>query len=133
MPARGVYKFTNFRSQLEIRFVKELEQREIKWFYEPERLGQSRYLLDFYLPQFKSWVEVKGVVDSRDHDSLLALSVMLKKERRQRVFMWLDKTAFYITEDGFKPLNHEQFWTLLTETPADQAERADAPRLIRPD
>jgi hypothetical protein len=115
MAASGVYKFTRFRSQLEIRFAKELDQREFKWFYEPERLGDCRYLLDFYLPQWKSWVEVKGVVDSRDHNSLLELSVLLLKERHQRVFMWMDKKAFHITEHGFKPLTHEQFWIALAE------------------
>jgi hypothetical protein len=115
MAAPGVYKFTQFRSQLEIRFAKELDAREIKWFYEPERLGASRYLLDFYLPQFRAWVEVKGKVSSRDHDSLLALSVSLKQERRQRVFMWMDERAFSITEKGYETLTHEVFWTMLAD------------------
>ncbi|MBX3082756.1 MAG: hypothetical protein KF716_14045 [Anaerolineae bacterium] len=116
MAAPGTYKFTHFRSQLEIRFAKELDAREIRWFYEPERLGDSRYLLDFYLPQFKAWVEVKGQVSSRDHDSLLSLSVTLLKERRQRVFMWMDKEAFAITEKGYATLTHEEFWKALTDT-----------------
>lgn len=123
--ARGTYKLTKFRSQLEIRFVKELDTRQIRWFYEPERLGDSRYLLDFYLPQFKSWVEVKGVVDSRDYNSLLELAVWLLKERRHRVFMWMDKKAFLVTADGYKPLTHDEFWHELATLPAALA--ADAP------
>jgi hypothetical protein len=118
MAAPGVYKDTHFRSQLEIRFAKELDARELRWFYEPERLGVSRYLLDFFLPDVKAWVEVKGKVSSRDHDSLLALSVTLLKERRQRVFMWMDERAFVITENGYSMLTHEEFWTALTTVPS---------------
>jgi hypothetical protein len=132
MAAPGVYKFTQFRSQLEIRFAKELDAREVKWFYEPERLGASRYLLDFYLPQFRSWVEVKGKVSSRDHDSLLALSVSLLKERRQRVFMWMDERAFAITEKGYATLTHEEFWTTLTTVPSLPPATSPAPTADEP-
>jgi hypothetical protein len=128
--ARGTYKLTKYRSQLEIRFVKELEARQIRWFYEPERLGDSRYLLDFYLPQFKSWVEVKGVVDSRDYNSLLELSVSLLKERRHRVFMWMDQKAFLITADGYKPLTHDEFWRELTTLPAEFPTERPEGRLL---
>ena len=134
MAAPGVYKMTHFRSQLEIRFAKELDARELRWFYEPERLGASRYLLDFYLPDVKAWVEVKGKVSSRDHDSLLSLSVTLLKERHQRVFMWMDEQAFAITEKGYATLTHEQFWTSLVNVPitppaAPPDQAPDEPKL----
>jgi hypothetical protein len=111
--APGTYKLIRFRSQLEIRFAKELDARNLRWFYEPERLGDSRYLLDFYLPDFKSWVEVKGQVDSRDYHSLLELAVWLKHERKHRVFMWMEQKAFAVTADGYRPLTHAAFWDAL--------------------
>lgn len=75
-------RLTRFRSQLEIRFALALEARNLRWFYEPERLGETiRYLVDFYLPQPKAWVEVKGVVRTRDHIGLREVSVLLQRER----------------------------------------------------
>lgn len=126
LPLPGVYKNTKFRSQLEIRFVMELEARQLRWYYEPERLGEGRYLVDFYLPDCKSWVEVKGVVDSRDHKVLREVSELLQKERHHRLFMFMDTRAFVVNFDGFKPIAHETFWmglaklAILPKTPLDQ-------------
>jgi hypothetical protein len=114
----GVYKYTRFRSQLEIRFVQELDSRGIRWFYEPERLGEGRYLLDFYLPDFKSWVEVKGRVTSRDHLVLREVAEMLKAERHHRVFMYMRSKAYLVTPADFKPLTHEVFWQMLAQPQA---------------
>lgn len=62
----GIFKGVQFRSQLEIRFATELESRGIRWVYEPERIGDGQYLVDFYLPDCGCWVEVKGRFEPRD-------------------------------------------------------------------
>jgi hypothetical protein len=114
MSLPGVYKYTRFRSQLELQFVKELDARQIRWFYEPERLGEGRYLVDFYLPDFKCWVEVKGRVDSRDHLVLREVAELVAEERRHRLFMVMKKKAFLVRPEGFYPMTLEQFWAALT-------------------
>jgi hypothetical protein len=106
----GVYKYTKFRSQLEINFAKALDARGLRWFYEPERLGEYRYLLDFYLPDCKCWVECKGQIDSRDHLALRDVAACMKAERNHRVFMYTAERAYLVTPGDFKPLTHEAFW-----------------------
>lgn len=56
------YKGVWMRSSWEVKYAKYLDKRGIKWFYEPKRfnLGQLTYLPDFYLPEKKKYVEIKG-------------------------------------------------------------------------
>jgi hypothetical protein len=108
----GVYNHTKFRSQLEIAFVKALDERAIRWFYEPERIADARYLIDFYVPDFKLWVEVKGQVSSRDHLGLRQAAEWLLAERKHRVFMYTATRAYLVTDCDFKPLTHDAFWGL---------------------
>lgn len=56
------YKGYNFRSRLEARWAVFFDHLKIRWDYEPEgfELGNGlRYLPDFWLPDFKMWVEIK--------------------------------------------------------------------------
>lgn len=56
------YKGCNFRSRLEARWAVFFDHLGIRWDYEPEgfELGNGlRYLPDFWLPDWKIWVEVK--------------------------------------------------------------------------
>jgi len=57
-----VYKGYRFRSRLEARWAVFFDALGIKWEYEKEGydLDGVRYLPDFWLPEFESWVEVKG-------------------------------------------------------------------------
>lgn len=53
------------RSRLEARWARLLDLNSISWAYEPEliRLGKGRgasYVPDFYLPDQRAWLEVKG-------------------------------------------------------------------------
>lgn len=61
------YNGTIFRSNYEVRFAKMLDEMEVKWEYESHRfdLVESTYLPDFYLPEYRSYYEVKGWLDSR--------------------------------------------------------------------
>jgi hypothetical protein len=109
----GPLGLTRFRSQLEIRFATELENRGLRWFYEPERLGEGKYLLDFYLPDCRAWVEVKGVVDTRDYIVLREVAELMAYERRHRVFMWTEHKAYRVTAGAFHAMTHEAFWEAL--------------------
>lgn len=67
------YNGYRFRSRLEARVAKLLEGLEIKYEYEPEGFVLSdgtHYLPDFYLPESRSWLEVKGVMDDRSEHKI---------------------------------------------------------------
>lgn len=61
-----VYNGYRFRSRLEARWAVFFDAMGIKYLYEPEGFefeDGTRYLPDFYLPESKSWFEVKGEMD----------------------------------------------------------------------
>lgn len=103
-------KFTRFRSQLEVTFALQLEAHGIRWFYEPERL--RRYLVDFYLPDSRLWVEVKGRLSSRDHVLLRDVAAYLAAERKQRLFMYTARQAYAVSASAFEPIAHADFWRM---------------------
>jgi hypothetical protein len=117
-------RYTRFRSQLEIRFALGLHERALPWFYEPERLSEGRYLVDFYLPRCKCWVEVKGVVDSRDALVLRQVAVLLAETRKHRLYMWTANQAYLVGAGDFHPLSHEAFWAGLVQAAALNTEQA---------
>lgn len=61
-PLETRYAGCRFRSRLEARWAVFFNSLEIPWQYEPQgfQIGEEAYLPDFYLPQSKTWVEVKG-------------------------------------------------------------------------
>lgn len=70
-----VYAGCNFRSRLEARWAVFFDHLDIAWRYEPQGYevdtnggldDVERYLPDFYLPQLKTFVEVKGEMLERD-------------------------------------------------------------------
>lgn len=64
-----VDKGIRFRSRLEARWAVFFDAVGVKYQYEPEGYVLSdgtRYLPDFYLPDIKMWVEVKGVMSNAD-------------------------------------------------------------------
>src|SRR5260221_2108235 len=107
----GIFKGVQFRSQLEIRFVTHLEAKQIRWIYEGERLGDGNYLVDFYLPDLRCWVEVKGKVEPRDDYLLKDIADYLKKERGERLFIYTQSKAFSVSGQAFKGLTHDEFWS----------------------
>lgn len=61
------YKGYRFRSRLEARWAVFFQTMRIKWEYEPQGFELpcgTRYLPDFFLPEFKLYVEVKGSEES---------------------------------------------------------------------
>jgi len=61
-PRWGKYKNINMRSSWEIKYAKYLDENNIKWLYESKTfdLGESTYTPDFYLPETKEYIEIKG-------------------------------------------------------------------------
>jgi hypothetical protein len=115
----AVYKGRRFRSLLETRFVAQLDQREIAWQYEPERIGSARYLVDFYLPDYKCWVEVKGRFDGRESLALPLVAIALKRERGERLFLYLEKERYLVRPRDYQALTDEEFWAALVTPPDD--------------
>ena len=58
------YKGISFRSKLEASYAKTLDELEIRWVYEHNGydIGGVRYLPDFWLPEIRTFLEVKGPV-----------------------------------------------------------------------
>lgn len=66
---KTMYKGIEMRSLAEARVAGKLDRLGVKWQYEPRVfvLGKWRvtYLPDFYLPELKVWIEVKGPEPTR--------------------------------------------------------------------
>lgn len=103
------YKNHLFRSRLEARYAVYFDHLGIRWEYEPEgfELGNGlRYLPDFWLPEWRIWVEIKP--DTPDaagfekakrlalgHSAVLVLSGLPKAElcRSNLFFGWDDRES----------------------------------------
>ena len=123
-----VYKGVLFRSRLEVLFAQELEKRQIKWAYEPERIGGGRYLVDFYLPDLKCWVEVKGRFEARDDLLLPNVAGHLKTGRGERLFLYMRSKAYRVGWKGFEPLTHAEFWEAIQLPPETDGDRLNPRR-----
>lgn len=58
-----LYSGTDFRSALEANWAATLDRWAIRWKYEPERImlpSGTVYIPDFWLPDSRTWLEVKG-------------------------------------------------------------------------
>ena len=118
----SVYKGKPMRSLFEVEFAKTLDAREIAWEYEPERIGGGRYLIDFYLPDLRCWVEVKGRFEARDDLLLPLAATRLKKERDERLFLYMKTRAYRVTMKDFEPLSQDEFWSAIQDVPEKRAD-----------
>jgi hypothetical protein len=109
----GKFMGVQMRSQLEIRFAAELQEREIQWVYEGEVLGEGGYLVDFYLPELETWVEVKGQLTARDNLLLKEVAAYLKSERKQRLLVFMQNKALVVNPSGFREIKLDEFWRKL--------------------
>jgi len=71
-----VYRATEFRSKLEASWARFLDRHGILWDYEGEgfRFGDVCYLPDFHLPDLRTVLEVKGLLDTDDVTKLYAFT-----------------------------------------------------------
>lgn len=116
----SIYKGHWMRSRLEVAFAQQLDAREIAWDYEPERLQGGRYLVDFYLPDLRCWVEVKGRFEARDQLLLPLVAGHLDGQRSERLFLYMRGRAFRVTDQGFTSLSHAAFWEAIQDVPEDE-------------
>jgi len=67
-PKRYKYKKYYFRSKWELRFAQYLDSKNLSWQYEPKRFyfEDCSYLPDFYVTEWKSYVEIKGWLKEGD-------------------------------------------------------------------
>lgn len=78
-----IYNGYRFRSRLEARWAVFFDELGIKYQYELEGFKLSDgtlYLPDFYLPDLKFWVEVKGIMTETDEKKLDLFSNDLKSD-----------------------------------------------------
>ncbi len=68
------YRGILFRSKLEADYARVFDTLGVEWQYEPNGryFGNQFYLVDFYLPRSKQWVEVKGVFEPADVRKIVA-------------------------------------------------------------
>lgn len=112
----GIYKGVQMRSQLEIRFAAELDERSIRWVYESKALGDSGYLVDFFLPDLDVWVEVKGKFEARDRQVLPEVSRYLEAEEKQRLLIYTGSgKCFVVNPTGFHEIERKGFWYELSQ------------------
>ncbi|MBC8098205.1 MAG: hypothetical protein H7Y11_02070 [Armatimonadetes bacterium] len=112
----GIYRGVQMRSQLEIAFASDLDERGIQWVYEGEALGEAQYLVDFYLPALGAWVEVKGRISPKDRQVLPEVAKMLKTERQQRLLMYCGLSKCYVVNpSGFREIDNPHFWLELAK------------------
>jgi hypothetical protein len=69
------YEGITFRSKLEADYARCFDALGVEWRYEPkgQYFGDQFYLVDFYLPRSRQWVEVKGVFEPADVRKIAAL------------------------------------------------------------
>jgi hypothetical protein len=68
-------------------------------------------LIDFYLPELKCWVEVKGRLEPRDDYLLKDVAAYLRQTRNERLFIYTQSKAFIVTAREFRPLTLAEFWS----------------------
>jgi hypothetical protein len=53
------YRGIQMKSRAEARMAAFFDYENVEWRYEPERIGSLQYLPDFFLPEFKIYIEAK--------------------------------------------------------------------------
>lgn len=82
------YNGYRFRSRLEARWAVFFDALGVKYEYEPEGFVLSDgtyYLPDFYLPEFKYWVEVKGQLDEESKKKI----DLFRNELGAETWLWV--------------------------------------------
>ncbi len=78
---KTVYGGTEFRSKLESKVAYLLDSLKIKWIYEPKSFllnNGTPYIPDFYLPELRLWVEVKGLIE--DHNKEISKRFVIEND-----------------------------------------------------
>lgn len=105
------YKGYRFRSRLEARWAVFFDTLGVKWEYEPQGFefhDGTRYLPDFWLPDLKLFLEIKGAAPTedefrkaenlRDGGFSIAIAQGLPGERDLVLYCWMQKDGAAGTE-----------------------------------
>lgn len=90
-----VYKGIQMRSKLETKVALFLDALKIKWEYEPKLFLLSNgimYKPDFYLPEHKQWIEVKGLVGE---NNFKISEKFVEETRKDLILISSTKTWFF--------------------------------------
>lgn len=118
-PIETEYNGYRFRSRLEARWAVFFDALSIKYLYEPEgfRLRDGTYYLpDFYLPELKTWIEIKGVMRGQDFRKIKMFASELEDDERLIVLKDIPKDgedAFnmgYSGEGAFELYRNDNYW-----------------------
>lgn len=71
----SIYGGVKMRSKSEAKFAEWCDQHELKWAYEPEGFcaGGQSYLPDFYLPEIRTFVEIKPLIFIKECSKMLPI------------------------------------------------------------
>ncbi len=71
----ATYKDQRFRSRLEAKWCIFWDALAVRWEYEPEALELDgfAYIPDFWLPDYKVWVEIKGTIHNDEAGGQMVL------------------------------------------------------------
>jgi hypothetical protein len=96
---KTIYKKIEFKSKLESRFARFLDRLNIQWEYEPTLFllqDGTYYKPDFYLPELKTWVEVKGLI--LEHNEKICMD--FAKENNTEILLISEGESSYASEYG---------------------------------
>jgi hypothetical protein len=109
--APGIYKGLSMHSQGEIAFATELDARRIRWKYEPEALGKAGYVVDFYLPELRAWVDTRRwKLSPKEETVLKSTAATLTKERSERLFVFMPENVLLVTPKEITTMTQDEFW-----------------------
>ena len=81
-----IYNGQKYRSKLEAEYAKGMDEAGVAFVYEPEGFVLSdgtKYLPDFYLPDYDLFIEVKGIMSDLDQHKI----DMFRKDSGKRLFV----------------------------------------------
>ncbi|NWF71148.1 MAG: hypothetical protein HXY40_18860 [Chloroflexi bacterium] len=115
--APGIYKGTPMRSQSEISFASELDARRIRWQYEPGPLGRSKFVVDFYLPDYGAWVDIRRTEPNAKEQVILAqvADALWLERNRERLFVFMPEGALLVNPQGNRAMGRDDFWIRLAK------------------
>ena len=94
-----IYKGIQMRSKLETKIALFLDYLKIKWVYEPKTFLLSTgimYKPDFFLPEHKQWIEVKGIIGENN----FKISETFVKDTKQEIILISSDEIYYFEFNG---------------------------------
>lgn len=104
---KTMYKGIEMKSRLESKIAFFLDCLEIKWEYEPKVFMLSLgfiYIPDFYLPELKMWIEVKGIIEEHNKEISRAF---VKDNNTELMLISSNETLWFSMKDFLDGLSED--------------------------